>query len=144
MDEDRKEKKRMDRQPPDQHKKRRSGGAQEVPAVGMDRLRRAEKDHPSNEKSNERWMNFCPEQTLHEIQQLEERAKTLRHMLTRLEQNNDSLPTHKSNRRRRHRRRPSPHSPLVPAQEPDVDLIVCGLREEDEDSLDRELKGPDQ
>ena len=81
-----------------------------------------EKDHPSNEKSNERWMNFCPEETRKEIEELEDRARTLRHLLRRLE------------------------SDAAPKPSSELDMIVCcsRVREEDEDSLDRELIGADE
>lgn len=138
MDEDRKQ--RMQH-----HRSKKSGGAEEAVRQQKDGgcdLRVAdeklgEKDHPCNEKSNERWMNFCPEDTRKEIEELEDRARALRRMLRRLQSDTSGAMDK--------RLTPQPSQAPKPSSA-DLDVLVCcsQIREEDEDSLDRELIGDDE
>jgi hypothetical protein len=130
----------------------RTGGREQPEQADQPLLQ--EKDHPFNEKTNERWMNFWPEDTRKEIEELEHRASTLRAMLSRLggggaaADDDDDDDDDDETTAMQTSSSPSPsHETGSPGHKPlsEMDMIVCSnrIREEDEDSLDRELIGTD-
>lgn len=113
-----------------------------------------EDDQSFNEKSNERWMNFCPRETQKEIEELEKRAQILRRMLQgldrdsshqkhrRKDKNRETAKTSSSEQSAGHK---NTRSSLTRGTQNEPDFLCFEERMDgDEDELDRELRGDDE
>ena len=113
-----------------------------------------EDDQSFNEKSNERWMNFCPHETQKEIEELEKRAQILRRMLQGLDKESRREKQLRKDKNKETAKRSGSKASvghkntrlsMTRGTQNEPDFICFEERMDgDEDELDRELRGDDE